>query len=113
MLSGTIRHFNFVDDKGNPAGGHAFGRGFAIAWQKGPLKATFPGGTEPVEFEPNGAFVEDIIQVAIDRILFYQGSKFACKENADALVALQMAAQALDERTKNRIAAGVEGTNKV
>ena len=69
----------FSDSEGNPAGGHTFGRGFTIAWQNGPL------GRGENRKEPNGAFVETVIEAAADRIRWYQQSGFACRENALAI----------------------------
>ena len=100
---------HWVDGDGNPAGGVSTGRGFTISWQNGPLgKIGTPGRQEP-----NGAFVEDIIQAVIERIKFYQDSRFNCAENAAALVALEEAARALDARTKRREMQLVEGTHAV
>lgn len=97
----------FKDGGGRPEGGHTFGVGFAIAWQRGPL------GRGEGRIPPNGAFVEDIIAAAADRIAFYQDSEFACQENADALEHLNKALAILDERTKAREAQRVEGTHAV
>lgn len=97
---------HFKDDKGHPAGGHTYGNGFAIAWQQGPL------GRGEDRKEPNGAFVEDIIHAAADRIAFYETSEFACTENRAALMHLSEALEILDNRTKNREARGVEGTHE-
>lgn len=94
------------DANGNPAGGVTVGRGFTIAWQNGPL------AVDGVRREPNGAFVEDVIAAAIGRIEAYQRSRFACQENDNALANLQRAAWELDQRTKNRVARGVEGTHQ-
>lgn len=94
-----------TDANGNPAGGVTIGRGFAIAWQNGPL------AVDGVRREPTGAFVEDVIQAVIGRIEYYQASRFNCQENADALEALKTAAKRLDDRTKNRQARNVEGTH--
>ena len=96
---------NFSDEAGRPAGGHSFGVGFCIAWQRGPL------GRGEERIPPNGAFVEDIIDAVIRRIEFYQASEFACEENERALFHLQGAADALAERTQAREARGVEGTH--
>ena len=92
-------------DNGKPAGGVSTGRGFTISWQNGPL------GRGNDRREPNGAFVEDIIAAAIERIEFYQASGFACVENTDALEGLRLAAKRLDDRTKDREARAVEGTH--
>lgn len=100
-----IHSHQFRDSRENPEGGHTFGRGFAIAWQRGPL------GRGEERQEPNGAFVEDIILAAKDRLLFYQGSKFKCEENAEAIRCLDAALNALYQRTKKREERGVEGTH--
>jgi len=101
----TSNHFNDAD--GNPAGGATYGTGFAIAWQNGPL-----GRGEHRE-EPNGAFVEDIIGAAIDRLQHYQASKFACEPNATAIIMLEDALGNLRRRTAEREARSVEGTHAV
>jgi hypothetical protein len=102
-------HFSehWKDEQGRPAGGVSTGRGFTISWQNGPL------GRGNDRREPNGAFVEDVIQAVIRRIEFYQSTQFHCTDNADALKALQIAAEHLDNRTKNREAREVEGTHKL
>jgi hypothetical protein len=100
----TQCHFNDLD--GNPAGGTTFGNGFAIGWQNGPL------GRGDARKEPNGAFVEDVIEAAADRIRYYQGSKFACERNANALKHLEQALEELKARTADRETREVEGTHK-
>jgi hypothetical protein len=62
--------------------------------------------------EPNGAFVEDVIEAAADRIRYYQASRFASGYNADALSYLEAALAALNRRTSDREARDVEGTHK-
>lgn len=86
----------FSDTAGNPEGGVTFGTGFTISWQRGPL------GRGPDRVEPNGAFVEDIIAAAKDRLEFYQKSKFACTENANAIFYLGVVLQILESRTARR-----------
>jgi hypothetical protein len=97
---------HYTDSSGNPAGGTTYGRGFAIGWQCGPL------GRGDDRKEPNGAFVEDIIKAAVDRLEFYQASPFACQENRDAIYYLEKALDRLVTRTQKREAAGVEGTHE-
>ena len=96
---------HWTDSNGNPAGGVATGRGFTISWQIGPL------GRGSERREPNGALVEDIIAAAANRIRFYQTTRFACEENAEALEFLDSALTALHARTQDREARGVEGTH--
>jgi hypothetical protein len=88
-----------------PAGGSTYGVGFAISWQNGPLGR---GGDRK---EPNGAFVEDIIRAAYDRLDYYQQGRFACPENAMAMQCLIDALGELQSRTAAREARGVEGTH--
>ena len=97
---------NYFDANGMPEGGVAFGPGFAISWQRGPL------GTGVDRKDPNGAFVESVIDAALQRIEWYQESGFACDENAEAIEHLQLALEALDRRTQRRTDAGVEGTHR-
>ena len=99
---------NKVDSEGRPAGGYVSGTGFTISWQDGPLGRV--GSDERVE--PNGAFVEDVIAAAIQRIEHYQSGQFACEENANALLDLDHALVQLDGRTKRRVDAGTEGTHE-
>jgi hypothetical protein len=106
MRQGFTAH-HFLDEQGRPSGGTTSGVGFTIGWQSGPL------GRGPERLAPNGAFVEDIIAAAKNRIAFYQGSGgFACPENETALQHLEAALEALDSRTKAREARGVEGTHQ-
>lgn len=99
---------NTQDENGNPTGGVVVGTGFTIAWQDGPL------GRGDDRKAPNGAFVEDVIDAARQRIAFYQEAadgRFACDENSEALRHLVAALAALDSRTRNREARQVEGTH--
>jgi len=100
----TSQHF--VDEQKNPAGGVSEAKGIKIQWQHGPLRKN------GVQTEPNGAFVETVISIARDRIAFYQGSKFACAENAEALEHLDKALEALNRRTADRTKRGVEGKHE-
>ena len=96
-------HWNDAD--GNPAGGVSSTRGATISWQNGPL------GRGETRREPNGAFVEDIIQIALGRLRYYQAGRFACDTNQEAITGLEMAAEALERRTRDREAREVEGTH--
>lgn len=98
---------NHFTENGVPMGGTTFGQGFAIGWQCGALES------EGVREEPNGAFVEDIIAAAKDRLEYYQKSKFACSHNAEAIGHLINALDALDARTKDRQKRSVEGTHNI
>lgn len=94
-------------DNDIPEGGQTFGPGFAIAWQRGPL------GRDENRQPQNGAFVEDVIKAAVDRIEHYQSSKFASEYNASALDHLNIALKSLAARTQDREDRAVEGTHEV
>ena len=96
---------HFDDENGNPAGGHSKGIGMSIDWQNGPL------GRGKTRLSPNGAFVETVIAVVIDRLEYYQASRFKCRENALAITKLQEANHWLNHRTQDREKREVEGTH--
>lgn len=75
-----------------------FGR---IQFQNGPIKET----------GINGCQIDDVLQIIIDRMRYFQCGKFSCRENKVALQYLELAAQQLSLRTENRKARGVEGQN--
>jgi len=102
-----------IDEDGNPAGGTSKAIGIDIRWQDGPIPKTEKG--EPMQ-SPNGAFVEGVIEAAIQRIQFFQtatNGKFACRQNALALTKLEEALHWLDDRTAERIKRNVEGSHQV
>lgn len=98
---------NYTDAEGNPAGGMVAGKGFHIDWQNGPL------GRGADRKEPNGAFVEDVLGAALQRIQHYQQGRFSCRENAIAITKIEEALLWLDKRTRDREARAVEGTHQV
>lgn len=61
----------------------------------------------------NGLQIEDLIAICIDRLEGFQSGAFACRENGEAILHLNHAMVALNERTAARLARGVEGTHKV
>lgn len=90
-----------------PAGGSTTGTGISISWQDGPL------GRGEERLEPNGAFVEGVIQAALGRLQHYQSTKFRCRENALAITKLEEALHWLDHRTADRERRDVEGTHNL
>lgn len=102
----VIEEGHQLDTHGNPAGGESVALGIHIRWQNGPL------GRGADRQEPNGAFVEGVIQAALGRLEFYQSTKFKCRENALAITTLQEALHWCQHRTKDREARGVEGTHQ-
>ena len=121
---------DFCDADMNPAGGYAWGTGFRIDWQDGPVDR------DAGEL-PSGAFVEDVLLVLIARMRFFQGEvydngnlgrpavkmnespaapasdgRFACEENAEALEHLEKAHAAMMRRRADRRERGVLGKHK-
>lgn len=99
---------NWTNPEGTPTGGTVKGTGLDIRWQEGALKE--PDGTEK---EPNGAFVETVISSCVQRLEYFQESKFKCRENALAITKLEEALHWLNWRTQKRELRGVEGTHKI
>ena len=100
-----------VDRAGNPTGGHTrmsvdagemmSKDAIVIDWQDGPVE----------DGEQNGAFVEDVIEAARQRIQFFNSNpKFRCRENSLAITKLEEALQWLDWRTRQRLIQNVENT---
>ena len=97
-----IRNFDNTD--GNPSGGYVSGIGLRIDWQNGPI------GRGEDKQEPNGAFLQDIIEACIIRLRYYQDSKFACKFNEYAIRSLENALDSLIDRNEDREDRKVQGT---
>ena len=103
----NIDSSHYTGPGGNPTGGATWSIGLSIAWQRGPL------GRGADRKKPNGAFAEDVIAAALDRIQFYQqtsAGKFACRQNA--ITKLKEALFWLNDRTEEREARRVEGTHE-
>lgn len=98
---------NLVDQLGKPAGGSVTGVGINIQWQDGPL------GRSPDRAQPNGAFVEGVLEAVKQRLEWYQESEFKCEDNATAIDHIFLALLFLAERTHEREERKVEGTHTV
>lgn len=72
-----------------------------IRFQNGPI----------AEAGVNGVTHEALLAILIDRLQCFQAGPYACRENALALTKLQEAQMWLLERTRGRMARGVEGTH--
>ena len=92
-----------TDNDGNPAGGWTRAEGIDIRWQHGTVGANLH----------NGAFIEDVIEVGIQRLRFFQASRFRCRENALAITKLEEALHWLGHRTQVREEQGVEDSYRV
>lgn len=60
----------------------------------------------------NGAQIEDVIDVLVERLAEFQNGDFSCRENALAITHLQEAQNWLYRRTMERRKQGVEGKNE-
>jgi hypothetical protein len=98
---------NKLDEKGIPTGGFVRGIGIAISWQDGPL--VMDGERK----EQNGAYVEDVLGACLDRLKYYQNTKFSCPENVLAVSELEGALKWLQRRTEDREKRRVEGIHDV
>src|SRR3990167_7171780 len=99
---------NVLGGGGNPTGGSVRGMGIEIHWQDRPL------GRDPL-VHPNGAFVDDVIEAARQRLEFFQkaaNGKYACRENALAITKLEEASHWLYARRVEREKRKVQGTHQ-
>lgn len=71
-----------------------------IKWQEGPVKVV----------GRNGAQIEDVIDLLVERLQKFQEGELACRENELAITKLQEARLWLNERTRKRLEQKVEGT---
>ncbi len=92
-----------ITKDGLPRGGVSAGMGFEVHWQNGPI--TEGGGR-------NGAFIEDLLQCCLSRLEFFQGTRFACEHNQQAINHIKDAVGILNMRTTERRRRGVEGTQQ-
>ena len=74
-----------------------------LHFQEGPI----------MEAGVNGISAEALLAVVIDRLRGFQSGPYGCRENAVALTKIEEATMWLQKRTRDRMARGVEGTNKL
>ena len=103
----SYTNFHWDDADGNPAGGIFYGNGVCISWQNGPLGQI----NTPERREPNGAFVEDIIDAIAGYVKQYLLVAHTVKTHY-ILEHLHMANEALSARTTRRTEAKTEGTHE-
>jgi hypothetical protein len=73
------------------------------------IKLLFQRGSVS-EIGINGCRIEDVIEVLQNRLLDHQGRALACEENAEALLHLELAREALVLRRRRREDQGVFDT---
>lgn len=122
-INPRIEALNSFDSDGNPTGGNVYLQvtkngdpefpAIVINWQDGPRgMGELPDGT-PALADPNGAFVEDVIWAAIQRLEFFNESKYRCRENSLAITKLEEALFILKDRQLSRSERNVEGKHEV
>jgi len=84
-------------------------RGGGQVFERPYIRVVFQSGL-PRETGVNGCRVEDVIEVAMDRLEQYQNGPLACSENEEAIRNLRQAIQALDLRIRRRREQGVLNT---
>lgn len=110
---------NLVDENANPTGGRVTLvldentedqlPALRICWQHGPRGQQHTDELLP----PNGAFVEDVIWAALQRLEFFNEGKYRDRANSLAITHLEQALQALKDRQLERSHRNVEGKHEV
>lgn len=123
-INPSLTAVNVTDENGNPTGGevdlHVTKSGdtefpaIIINWQDGPRGTgeTNADGS-PVLADPNGAFVEDVLWAALQRLEFFNEGKYRDRANSIAITKIEEALQALKNRQLERSYRGVEGKHEV
>lgn len=88
-------------------GGFTKAEGLRITWQDGPLVDQLG-----MDAEPNGVFLQTVLQACINRLSAFQNSPSKCRENAVALTHLETAQLWLGKREQERAERGVLGTHQ-
>lgn len=123
-INPNLTAVNVTDENGNPTGGevdlHVTKSGdtefpaIIINWQDGPRGTgeTNADGS-PILADPNGAFVEDVLWAALQRLEFFNEGKYRDRANSIAITKIEEALQALKNRQLERSYRGVEGKHEV
>lgn len=95
-----------MDEPGAGGANHSYaidwpGNRRTVDFQNGPIK----------EAGVNGVTQEALLAIVMDRLDSFQAGSFACDANQRARYHVGLALDSLQERTKSRIARGVEGQN--
>lgn len=94
------------DTKGNVSNSSAGYRSeftrMIVLFQNGPIQ----------EAGVNGITHEALLAIVADRLRSFQDGGYACKENAEALTAIENAQNWLNRRTLRRMQQGIEGTHQ-
>jgi len=111
LIEGDTGHMAVTADERDPTCGNAAheysvelpdGNMFGILFQRGPVK----------ERGANGVQDSAVLAILIDRFEGFQAGPFACDANAQVLGHLQAALSLNLQRTRDRVARGVEGQSR-
>lgn len=118
-INPKLQATNVLDVNGNPTGGEVLlqvQKGempefpcLIVKWQDGP-RGTAEDDTLT---DPNGAFVEDVLWAALERLEFFNESKYRDRANSLAITHIEQALQALKDRQLERSHRNVEGKHEV
>ena len=122
-INPRIKADNELDENQNPTGGsvelHVTKSGdveypaLIVNWQDGPRgMGENPDGSLALA-DPNGAFVEDVLWAALQRLEFFNESKYRCRENSIAITKIEEALFILKDRQLSRSERNVEGKHEV
>lgn len=110
---------NIKDGDENPTGGDVYLQvtkngddefpALVINWQDGARGEQGKAGLA----DPNGAFVEDVLWAALQRLEFFNESKYRDRANSLAITHIEQALQALKDRQLERSHRNVEGKHEV
>lgn len=79
-----------------------------LRWQQGALVDPDTKQERPA----NGVFLATVARVVVDRLEYYQSTKFACAENAEALEHFRKGLALLEKRANRRSGEGTLGTHE-
>lgn len=110
---------NKVDEDGNPTGGEVRLEieghpELLVKWQDGPRGTGMENADgSPILKPANGAFVEDVLWAALQRLEFFNAGKYRDRANSMAITHIEQALQALKDRQLERSYRKVEGKHEV
>lgn len=101
--AGGANHHYYIDgfDTGTNPSASFHTNHLILLFQNGPIN----------EVGVNGVTHEALLAVVVDRLRSFQSGPYACRENALALTKLEEGLMWLLQRTRGRMARGVEGTH--
>jgi NAD(P)H-dependent FMN reductase len=106
MKQPLVENFKMLPT-GIVTGGMTESNGLSIRWQDGPIVDQLG-----MDVEPNGAFLQTVVQACINRLIAFQDSPTKSRENAVALTHLETAQLWLGKREQERAERGVLGTHQ-